>query len=480
MYEIDQLIEQKQLNPKDEEQEIMEAVENILPKPYDLNIERTRPNSLTFSPLYKQSLEELEATKRYLVENLEKDFIALSQAPYAAPVLFVAKPNGSLRFCIDFRRLNAITKKDCYPLPLIDETLQRVSQAKIFTKIDIRQAFYRIRIHPNSEDLTTFRTRYGTYKYKVVPFGLTDGPAVFQRYMNDLFLDSLDNFVTVYLDDILIHSQNEIEHQAHVKYVLKKLGEASLQADIKKSEFHVTRTKYLGFIVGTEGIEVDPEKAEVVKNWNAPSIEYSRIARPRTNLTKKDVPFLFNEACWDAFQTLKSHLLSAPLLKHYQPDLETRLETDASDGVITAVLLQKHGDNWHPVAYFSKTMAPAETHYPIPDKEMLAIANWAETLAQFKLLIKYRPGRVNRLADALSRREGMVKAQQAIRDEFRQQVLLPKECLDPKIVEELEQNQEVDLMMVDGDLDNISKLILHNKEHESLQLERDLAAEGFR
>ena len=126
-------------------------------------------------------------------------------------------------------------------------------------------------MHSDSEDLTTFCTRYEAYKYKVLPFELINGPAVFQQYMNDLFLDSLNNFLTVYLDDILVYSENELEHQAHVKYVLKKLEEADLQADIKKSEFHVKCTKYLDFIVSTEGIEVNPEKVEVVKNWNAPS-----------------------------------------------------------------------------------------------------------------------------------------------------------------------------------------------------------------
>jgi hypothetical protein len=122
---------------------------------------------------------ELETVKQYLVDNLNKGFIEPSQAPFAAPVLFVKKANGSLRFCIDFRKLNQITRKDRYPLPLIDETLARISKAKIFTKLDIRQAFHRIRIDPQSEELTTFRTRYGSYKCKVLPFGLTNGPATY-------------------------------------------------------------------------------------------------------------------------------------------------------------------------------------------------------------------------------------------------------------------------------------------------------------
>ena len=217
-----------------------------------------------YSPLYQQTAEELRELKRYLIENLDKGFIEASQAPFASPILFVQKPNRGLRFCIDYRKLNSLTRKDRYPLPLIDEVLARVSKAKIYTKLDIRQAFHRIRMHPDSEEMTTFRTRYGSYKCKVLPFGLTNGPATYQRYMNDVLFEYLDDFCTAYLDDILIYSENESEHEEHVKKVLEKLRKAGLQADIKKSEFHVTRTKYLCFIIYTQGIEVDPIKTEVI------------------------------------------------------------------------------------------------------------------------------------------------------------------------------------------------------------------------
>ena len=154
---------------------------NVLPlyRAYDHKIKLIGDNNLKFSPLYGHSSEELRILKQYLVDNLNKGFIKASQAPFAAPVLFVKKPGGGLRFCIDFRKLNAITKKDQYPLPLIDETLGRLGRAKIFTKLDIRQAFHRIRIYPDSEELTTFRTRYGSYKCKVLPFGLTNGPSTY-------------------------------------------------------------------------------------------------------------------------------------------------------------------------------------------------------------------------------------------------------------------------------------------------------------
>jgi hypothetical protein len=242
--------------------------------PYDHTIEIEDPKgpaSLGYSPLRQHSTYELQEMKRFLEENLQRGFIEPSQAPFASPVLFVKKPNGALRFCVDYRKLNSLTRKDRYPLPLIDETLARLAKAKVYTKLDIRQAFHRIRMDPSSEELTTFRTRYGAYKCKVLWEGMTNGPATYQRYMNDVLFDYLDDFCTAYLDDILIYSKDPLEHDGHVRKVLDRLRAAGLQADIKKSEFRVTRTKYLGFIISTDGIEVDPDKVAVVRDWKAPS-----------------------------------------------------------------------------------------------------------------------------------------------------------------------------------------------------------------
>jgi hypothetical protein len=205
LYEIDRLIEQKEIEEferksameelADEEQITQKlpsqysnfrdvfskvASNKLAPhRKYDLKIELEGKPDLGFSPLYQYSTEELQACKQYLIENLNKGFIDSSQAPFAAPILFARKANGGLRFCVDYRKLNAMTRKDRYPIPLLDETLARIGKARIFTKLDIRQAFHRVRIDPELEDLTTFRTRYGCYKYKVVPFGLTNGPATY-------------------------------------------------------------------------------------------------------------------------------------------------------------------------------------------------------------------------------------------------------------------------------------------------------------
>ena len=315
---------------------------------------------------------------------------------------------------------------------------------------------------PASEDLTTFHTCYGAYKYKVLPFGLTNSPATYQCYMNDVLFNYLDDFCIAYLDDILIYSDNELEHEEHVKKVLERLRSAGLQVDLKKCEFSVKHMKFLGFIVSMNGIEVDPEKVEVIYNWMPPKTvkgvqsflgfcnfyrrfirDYGVIAKPLVCLTKNNTPFIFDQDCQEAFEELKGRLVSAPILQHYNPELESMLETDASDGVVGGVLSQLHTDGeWHLVAFFSKTMAPAECNYEIHDKEMLAIirslsqwqaelegsssrikiymdhkaleyfmttkqltsrqAWWAEVLSQFFFTIMYHPGKQNTKADALT------------------------------------------------------------------------------
>lgn len=556
LYEIDRILEDRE-----DPDEITEEIEKNLPSEYfpfkdvfsktasdklpphrlyDHRIQLESENTLGYSPLYSQTTAELQATKQYLLENLNKGFIEPSQAPFSSPILFVKKPNGGLRFCVDFRKLNAISRKDRYPLPLIDETLARLNKAKVFTKLDIRQAFHRIRMDPASEDLTTFRTRYGSYKCKVLPFGLTNGPATYQRYMNDVLLDYLDDFCTAYLDDILIYSEDELEHQAHVEKVLTRLRAAGLQADIRKCEFGVKKTKYLGFIISTGGIEVDPEKVAIIQDWMPPKTvkgtqsflgfcnfyrrfirDYGVIAKPLTHLTRKDVPFVFDEKCQEAFEELKRRLVSAPLLAHYDPDKESMLETDASDGVVAAVLSQLHPDGeWHPVAYFSKTMAPAELNYEVHDKEMLAIirslsqwraelqgspsrvkictdhraleyfmttkqltsrqARWAELLSQFFFTIMYRPGKQNSLADALSRREQDVKPQEVVKVVSRQRALLQPNQLEPRVWEEVNlarppPAEEINFM---ESIPLLDALLQRNRTHDSLRALRVAASEG--
>ena len=177
-------------------------------------------------------LGRLDLLRQTLLAHLNNGFIVPSKAAYTSPVLFAPKPSGGWRFCIDYRRLNVLTKKDKYRSPLIEETFRRVCRAKVFTKLDIRQAFHRIRMDPGSEELRAFRSRYGACQYKVLPLGLCNGPAIFQRYINEVLFDLLDEICTAYADDIIIYSEDPRQHEQYVRDVLTRLRAAGLQVDI--------------------------------------------------------------------------------------------------------------------------------------------------------------------------------------------------------------------------------------------------------
>ena len=198
-------------------------------RPYDHRILLTGDQDHGHSYLRSMSRMELEFVKKYLEDNLRKGFIEASHAACSSPILLAKKPGGGLCFCVDYRKLNQLSKKDRYPLPLIDETLAQLKEAKVFSKLNIRQAFHKLRMARESEDLTTFNCRFGAYKYKVLPFGLTGGPSSWQHFINDILFEYLDKFCSAYLDDILIYSKNVTEHQEHVRKVLAKLQEAGLQ-----------------------------------------------------------------------------------------------------------------------------------------------------------------------------------------------------------------------------------------------------------
>ncbi|KAM0708516.1 hypothetical protein Q7P35_005168 [Cladosporium inversicolor] len=357
-------------------------------------------------PPYKKGFpmnpEQLKALKKYIDEELAKGTIEESKSSCASPVLIVCKPNGGLRICVDYCALNELTIKDRYPIPLIKETLEQLSKAKYYTKLDIVAAFNNLRIREGDEWMTAFITQYGLYQYKVMPFGLCNGPASWQRYMNNIMQEYLDEFCTVYLDDVLIYSETLEEHQGHVRKVLLKLRDAGLPVDIEKCEFHVQEVKYLGLIITPDGLKMDPVKVEAVQTWETPrSVRdiqaflgfanfyckfirgFSLIAAPLTAQTKKDHTFQWTPECDKAFESLKFQFTSAPILAHYDPDCETWMETDASNYVVAGVLSQMHlgpdgKDLLRPVAYFSKRMVLAECNYDTYDKELLAIVRCFE------------------------------------------------------------------------------------------------------
>ncbi|KAI0993167.1 hypothetical protein K3495_g15017, partial [Podosphaera aphanis] len=212
-----------------------------------------RVKDIPRGPLYGMSRDELLCLRKEITELLDRNWIRASSSPGGAPVLFVKKPGGGLRFCVDYRALNAITRKDRYPLPLLKETFRNISQARWFTKIDVSAAFHRIRVKEGDEWKTAFQTRLGKFEWLVMPFGLTGAPAAWQRWINDLLRDFLDDFCTAYLDDVLIWSDgSKNDHLEKVNKILQKLREAGLKLDLKKCDFAVKTVKYLGFIVTAE------------------------------------------------------------------------------------------------------------------------------------------------------------------------------------------------------------------------------------
>ena len=244
-----------------------EALDTLLPHlKYNHQIRLLeRYRDYRHSPLSKMSEPKLQFMKKFLEEHLKKEFIEASSALCLSRIMLTAKPGGGIRFYVDYRHLNKLTKKDAYPIPLIEETLAQLRSTKVFMKINICQVFHKLKMTVNLEDLTTFALRVEAFKWKVLPFGLMGGPVNWQRFIKNVLWKYLNKFCTAYLDNILIYSSNLKEHREHVRMVLTKLCEFGIQADIDKYEFHMTKTKYLGLIISTKGIKMDPAKIEAIR-----------------------------------------------------------------------------------------------------------------------------------------------------------------------------------------------------------------------
>jgi len=194
-----------------------------------------------------------------------------SVSPWGAPVLLVKKKYGSMRMCIDYRQINKVTIKNKYPLLRIDDLMDQLQGASVFSKIDLRSGYHQIQVRKEDIPKTAFRTRYGHYEYLVMPFGVTNAPTVFMDYMNRIFHEFLDKFVVVFIDDILIYSKSTEEHSEHLRIVLQILKERKLFAKLSKCEFWLSQIQFLGHIVSSEGIRVDPSKVEAVTRWERPT-----------------------------------------------------------------------------------------------------------------------------------------------------------------------------------------------------------------
>ncbi|KAJ3687882.1 hypothetical protein LUZ61_017046 [Rhynchospora tenuis] len=401
---------------------------------------------------YRYSYFQKVEIEKIVTEFLKNQLIQPSSSPFASPVLLVKKKDGTWRMCIDYRQLNSITVKNKYPIPVIDDLLDELKGARVFSKIDLRSAYHQIRMKDDDRYKTAFRTHEGHYEFNVMPFGLTNAPATFQALMNGVFKPYLRRFLLVFFDYILVYSQSMEEHKEHLSLTLEFLSKNQLFAKMSKCEFGLEKIEYLGHIISHNGVATDPKKIEAMCNWPSPRTVkelrgflgftgyYRKFVKNyrMTDQLKKN-SFNWDDKAEKAFNTLKSAMASAPVLA--MPDFTQPfvLETDACDKGIGAVLMQ----NRQPLAYLSKSLGPKSIGLSTYEKEFLAlltaVQKWKHYLIGGPFIIKtdqialkhlleqrvnhamqhkglcklmgldykieYKRGVDNKVADALSRRE---------------------------------------------------------------------------
>ena len=398
---------------------------------------------------------------KLLQEMLEKDIIERSNSPWASPVVLVRKKDGSTRFCVDYRKLNSVTRKDAYPLPRIDDTLDTLHGSKWFSTLDLASGYWQVEMAKEDQHRTAFCTHEGLFEFKVMPFGLCNAPATFQRLM-DLILAGLQwSNCLVYLDDIIILGKNFNDHLTNIQSVFQRIRDAGLKLKPTKCMFFQEKVDYLGHVVSRSGVSVDPTKVEKVKNWPLPKTSrevqqflglanyyrrfvkgFSDIARPLHRLTERAAVFRWTSECQQAFDELCHHLCTTPILSYPDYTKPFILDTDASDSGIGAVLSQlDNSGKEHVVAYGSRSLSKPERRYSVTRRELLAVvtfvkhfrpyllgrrfilrtdhgsltwlcnfrepegqlARWLEMLQEFDFEIVHRKGRLHNNADALSR-----------------------------------------------------------------------------
>ena len=283
--------------------------------------------------LHRMAPVELQELKVQLQELLDKGFIRPSTLPWGAPVLFAKKKDRTLQLCIDYRQLNRVTIKNRYPLPRIDDLFDQMRGARVYSKIDLRTGYHQLRVRETDIPKTEFRMWYGHFEFIVMPFGLTNALTAFMDLMHRVFQPYWDQFVVVFVDDILIFSQSEWEHEDHLRIVLQLLRDHQLYAKFSKCEFWLIEMRFLGHVVSASGVSVDLEKVEAVMSWERPKSvfeirsflglagyyrrfieDFFRLAAPMTRLTRKEVKFDWDDRCEKAFQELRRMLTSAPIL----------------------------------------------------------------------------------------------------------------------------------------------------------------------
>ncbi|GFT98288.1 retrovirus-related Pol polyprotein from transposon 17.6 [Trichonephila clavipes] len=407
-------------------------------------------------PFAKQ--EEVGTLLREMQEN---DIIEPSSSPWASPIVLVRKKEGSTRFCVDYRKLNDVTKKDSYPLPRIDDTLDTLSGHKWFSTLDLKSGYWQVEIHPEDREKTAFTSGQGLWQFKVMPFGLCNAPATFEPLMETVLKGLTFEACLIYLDDVIRGGRTFEEHLQNIWKVLSKLSDANLKLNRSKCKFFQKEVNYLGHIISAEGVRTDPEKVSAVKNWKRPENlrelrsflglctyyrkfvkGFSNIARPLHKLTESKQKFQWTKECEDSFLQLKEALTSSPILIYPQPDKPFILDTDASNESVGAVLSQEIDGQERVVAYWSKCLSKPKRNYCVTRKELLAIvkaiehfhhylygqkfllrtdhasltwlmnfrntegqvARWIQRLNEYYFDIRHRKGSSHGNADALSRR----------------------------------------------------------------------------
>ncbi|GJR69026.1 putative reverse transcriptase domain-containing protein [Tanacetum coccineum] len=349
--------------------------------------------SVAKSP-YRLAPSEMQELFRQLQELQDKGFIRPSHSPWGAPVLFVKKKDGSFCMCIDYKDLKKLTVKNCYPLPRIDDLFDQLTGACYFSKIDLRSGYHQLRVHEDDIPKTAFQTRYGHFDFTVIPFGLTNAPAVFMGLMNRVCKPYLDKFVIVFIDDILIYSKKKEEHEVHLKLVLELLRKEKLYAKFSKCEFWLQEVHFLGHVVNQSGIHVDPSKIEAVKNWKAP-----------TTPSKKNQKYEWGKKEEEAFQTLKNNLCDAPILSLPDEIEDFVVYCDASNQELGCVLMQR-GKHY---LYGTKSVIYTDhknlQHIFNQNELNMRQRRWVELFSDYECEIRYHPGKANMVADALSRKE---------------------------------------------------------------------------